>query len=73
MAKKDTVEYHVMAVLAGAKATIDAIERNKHIKIKWTYRGQKRMTVVPSSESDHRAVKNAVAHVRREMWEIDLA
>lgn len=72
-AKKGSVEWHVLAVLAGANAKIDSIERGKHTKIKWTYNGEKRMTVVPSSESDHRAAKNAVAHVKREMREIDLA
>lgn len=72
MAKR-TVESQVLAVLVGAKATIDEIERGKHVKIKWTYHGQKRMTVVPSSASDYRAGLNACAHVRREMREIDRA
>ena len=73
MARRDTVEYQVTAVLVGARATITSIERNKHIKIKWEYYGHKRMTIIPCSASDHRAAKNAVAHVRREMREIDLA
>ena len=72
MAKKDSVEYQVLAVLAGARATVNSIERSKHVKIKWTYQGHKRLIVLPSSASDHRAVKNAVAHVKREMREIDL-
>ncbi len=73
MARKDSIEYQVKAVLVGARATITSIERNKHIKIKWEYHGHKRMVVIPCSASDHRAMKNATAHVRREMREIDLA
>ena len=70
--KKGSVEWWVMATLIGANATIDDIERSKHTKIKWTYHGQKRLITVPSSASDHRAVKNAVAQVKRDMREIDL-
>lgn len=71
--KKGSVEWYVMAALTGARATIDSVERGKHIKIKWTYQGQKRLITVPSSASDHRAVKNAVAQVKRDMREIDRA
>jgi hypothetical protein len=71
--KKGSVEYYVKAALVGARATINSIERSKHTKIKWTYQGHQRMTVVPCSASDHRAIKNAVAHVKREMREIDRA
>lgn len=69
--RKDSIEHKVLGLLSEAGASVDAIERKNHLKIKWSYRGQKRIITLAQTASDHRAEKNALAHVRREIREIN--
>lgn len=71
MARKDSIERQVLDVLMGAKAVVLSIERKNHIKIRWRYNGETRMSIVSQTASDHRAMKNAVSIVKRQMREID--
>lgn len=71
--RKDTIEAKVLALLEEAGAIVNEIDRKNHLKVKWTYRGQKRIIVVAQTASDFRAEKNALAHVRRDLREIDNA
>ena len=71
MSRKDSVEWHVRAAIDKVGAYVMEITRNRHVKIKWAYKGQTRLITVPSSASDHRAVKNAVAQIKRDAREID--
>lgn len=71
MPKKGSVEWYVCATITGAGGQVVEVIRRKHVKIKWAYHGQRRLITMPSSASDHRAIKNAVAQVKRDMREID--
>ena len=70
MAKKGSIEESVLTILEKVGAEVIAIVRKNHVKIKYKYRGQKRMIVMPQTASDKRAMKNAVAFCRRQLKEI---
>lgn len=71
--RKDTIEAKVLAILEEAGAVVNDIDRKNHLKIKWSYRGHKKIIIVAQIASDHRAEKNALAHVRQDLQEIDNA
>lgn len=68
---KESIETTVLATLEAARAEVISMTRKNHLKIRWRYRGETRLTVLAQTTSDHRAVKNAVALVKRQMREID--
>jgi hypothetical protein len=68
---KDSVLTAVLALLKGAGAKVDSIDANNHTKIKWSINGHKNITVAPKSESDHRAKKNVLSIVKRQLKESD--
>jgi len=73
MAKR-TVLNSVLSIIKGADgADLQRIDQGKHAKVRWWYKGKPLTTVCPCTASDHRAEKNAVALVKRQMREIDNA
>jgi len=68
---KESIEGKTVALLEEAGATIDGIITNKHVKVKWTLRGQKRMVTLPSTASDYRAEQNCLSQVKRDIREIE--
>src|SRR3546814_5913749 len=70
---KETSESVALGILRDAGATGIEVTKRNHVKIKWTYKGQKRMTVMASTASDARAIKNEGDFVNRHIREIDNA
>ncbi len=71
MAKR-TVLGSVLSVIKKADgAELERTDKGKHAKVRWRYRNKPLTTVCPFTASDHRAEKNAVALVKRQMREID--
>ncbi len=71
---KQTVLSEVLSVIGEAGgAELDRVGRNKHAKVRWCYRDQPLTTICSLTASDHRAKRNAVAFVRRQMREVDSA
>jgi hypothetical protein len=59
----------VVALLKEVGATTRVVY-GKHWKVYWALDGQRRITVVQGTASDHRSHKNALAFVRRQLREI---
>lgn len=70
---RDTVSSSVQRVLVNAGATIDSVKAKKHVTIRWTYKGEKRLSLVSNTASDHRATMNAISDAKKQLREIDNA
>jgi len=71
MGRRETPAKAILRVLRKHNATIDGECYKKHAKIKWTYRGEKRMTTLAQTGSDRRTMLNSVALIRRQLRSID--
>ncbi len=73
MAKR-TVLSSVLSVIEETDgARLWRVVKGKHAKVRWFYKEKPLLTVCPCTASDHRAEKNALALVKRQMREIDNA
>lgn len=73
MAKQTVLSSVLSAIGKTDDAELDRIDRGKHAKVRWSYRDQPLTTMCSLTASDHRASRNAVAFVRRQMRALDNA
>lgn len=57
--------YTVMDEIKRLGGTIDSVSKKNHVKIWWSIGGKKDLTVLPTTTSSVRGIKNALARIRR--------